>query len=41
MSSSIDDLVGKGEERRWDGEVEVTRHFHIDGELEFRWLLHW
>jgi hypothetical protein len=37
---STDDLVGLEEERRGDGQAQVLRGLEVDGELEFRGLLH-
>src|SRR5262245_4771467 len=36
---SLDHLVGKRKQRRWNCEVEHPRRLEIEHELEFGWLL--
>src|ERR1043166_10165130 len=37
---SLHDLVGAGEQRRWDCKAKCLRGLEIDHELETRWLLY-
>ena len=38
-NASLNQLVGAGEERRWHSNAKRLGGFHIDDQLETRWLL--
>jgi hypothetical protein len=36
----FEDVVGAGNQGRWDRKTEVPRRFEVDNQLEFAWLHH-